>query len=500
MTFSVKTLTLGSLMSVLFLSTNTSAGILDLIDSFSSELEKDSAQAVWQTYNDLIDNAGCSDNMLVDPGLNASNGQPVTCTGKTFQLFNNVRHLIHTANEISNDSIGGTAFSLGLDQKGLGLALRWNAAEEYNAQASLSSDFLQGQLSGLSTRVTALRLGARANSLGGINPLDVYQGYANNNSLTGGAAGADDDAYSRWGGFVNYTDGSGKKGATPLEDAFDVEGKDISFGGDYRFNSEWIAGIIIGVTDQEIDFDSAKSTVEGGVTSEGISYMPFVLYQHKSFFASAAFAYQTLSFDTLRSIRYPSLNPDVASPQTQTKSNTDATTTSFSSELGYNFAANAFSLEPYLKLNYATTDVDAFVERDLNDKAFDLAVAKQSFDSLESSIGIRLRYTFTPSFGVITPFVGIQSINQSNTDARTLSARYANSATNADAFQLSSDVIDDQYTITSYGIASVVRGGRQTSGDGAISGGVQIFIQYKEITSLDNYEYSAITAGMRYEF
>lgn len=496
MRIAVKKLTLVSILGCMMMQP-TSADMLDIIDNFSTELEKDSARAVLQTYNDLKTNAGCSDAMLVDPGTLPTNGVPVNCTGQTFQLFSNVRKLIHTANEISNDRLGGIAFSLGVDQRALGFALRWNAVEEYNAQASLSSDFLQSQLSGLSNRLTALRLG---NNLGGINALDVYQGFASNQLLTGGAAGADDDAYSRWGGFINYSGGSGKKAPTALEDAFDIEGSDITIGGDYRFNSQWTAGLIAGINDQEIDFDSAQSIVDGGVISDGFSLMPFVLYQNKLFFATASMGYQSLSFDTERSIRYTSLNPDIASPNTKTASTTDASTLSFAAELGYNYNLGAFSAEPYLKLNYSDTSVDAFVERDLNDKAFDVAIAEQSFDSMESSLGLRLRYTFTPGFGVFTPYVGFQSVNQSNTDPRTISGRYANAASTENVFQLSSDEIDNQYTVTTYGVASVIRGGRQSKGDGTIGGGIQVFIQYKEIGGLQHYEYSTITAGLRYEF
>jgi uncharacterized protein YhjY with autotransporter beta-barrel domain len=488
-----KSLILSVIGSSVLVSNLASANLLDLVDSFSTELERNSARAVWQTYRDLVDNTGCNDAMLVDPGT-VSNGVPISCTGQTYRLFDNVRRLVHTANEISNDRNGGIAFSLGLDLRGLGLALRWNAAEEYNAQASLSSDFLQGQLSGLSTRITALRLGGRGNTIAGINPLDIYQF-----SAQGGTAGADDDAYSRWGGFIHYSGGSGKKSPTALEDAFDVEASDITFGGDYRFNSAWTAGVVVGLTDQEIDFDSAKSTVDGGIISDGFSLMPFVLYQDDNWFGSFALGYQSLSFDTERSIRYPSLNPDVASPNTRTASSTDATNTTFSGELGFNYQVNAFSAEPFVKLNYVDTSVDGFVERDLNDKAFNVTVAKQSFDSLESSVGLRLRYSFTPSFGVFTPFVSIQSVNQSNTDARTISARYSNSTSSDNAFQLSSDELDDQYLVTSYGIASVIRGGRQNS-DGVVGGGLQIFVQFKEVTELDNYEYAYFTAGMRYEF
>lgn len=120
--------------AAIFVTNLASADISDLLDNFSP-LEWDSAVAVMHTYNNLISHAGCNDALLVDPGSTQ------TCSGQTYKLFDNVRRLMHTANEISNDPSGGRAFSLGVDLHGLSSALRWNAAEEYNAQASLTAIF-----------------------------------------------------------------------------------------------------------------------------------------------------------------------------------------------------------------------------------------------------------------------------------------------------------------------------------------------------------------------
>ena len=76
-----------------------------------------------------------------------------------FFVYLNARELVQTANEIRGS--GATIASLGQDLEGLGLALRWTAAEELAAQGSMATEFANGQLSNLAARLSALRFGAR---------------------------------------------------------------------------------------------------------------------------------------------------------------------------------------------------------------------------------------------------------------------------------------------------------------------------------------------------
>lgn len=301
----------------------------DLLGKFSTPVEERAAVATLETYNRLIQEEGCTDSSDGSVDLDGN----TTCTGKVFTLFRNVRRIVHTGNDISGT--GPSQFSLRSDLEGLGFALRWHAAEEYAAQGDLSNDFVGGQVSGLSARLTALRFGARgfqfANN-GAWQP-ENHQ-YASMYGTYGGAAG-DDSSYSRLGGFVNFNFGSGSRDPTDLENAFDVEMGTVTFGMDYRINNNWIAGVVGGVMQQEIDFDSSQSIVEGTIKADGYSFMPFFMYQPGSFYLSSSLGIQQMTFDSVRAIRYPSFNPSLHSVNTETRSTTDASITSLFLEMAY---------------------------------------------------------------------------------------------------------------------------------------------------------------------
>lgn len=477
------------------------AGLAQLVDSFSNELENRSARAALQTYQDLIANAGCTDAMR-SPAIISANGNVAptsSCTGQTYQLFKNVRAIVHTANELTND--GPTQFSLGLDKRGLGLALRWDAAEEYSAQGSLSDDYLRGQVSSLSSRLTALRLGAHGFHLNAMGTYNNQPDYASNeNVIAGGGAGDEGESYSRWGGFINYAGAKGTKAPTNLEDAFSFDGHQFNGGFDYRINNDWIVGGLVSHIDQRVDFDSSKSTVSGNVEASGFSFFPFAMYQLEHFYASASAGYQQLHFDSVRAIRYPSLNPDIPSPNTETLATTNAKNTSLFLAAGYNFTYKKISLEPFININATQIKIDQFVEQDVKRAAFDLVVDSQKINTTDVTYGATLRYTFTPSFAVITPYASYELVKQSQDKGRAIAARYVNAATQVNTFNVPTDVIDDAYAINTLGISAVLVGAHQKAADGIVAGGLQAFVQYKQIKDLLNYEIEMLELGLRYEF
>jgi hypothetical protein len=121
------------------------------------------------------------------------------CTEDAFFVYVNARELVHTANEIQGQ--GPTIASLGLDQEGLGLALRWTAAEELAAQGSMATQFANGQLSSLAARLTALRFGVT-----GFGTTALYNRLRRQSPMLAQAGGGDaapTEEYSPWGGFLN---------------------------------------------------------------------------------------------------------------------------------------------------------------------------------------------------------------------------------------------------------------------------------------------------------
>lgn len=477
------------------------AGLDSLQGQYANDVEEESARANQATFDSLLSvNGGpCRESQPTDEG---------GCSGLVFKVFAETRELVQTANELTGT--GPTQYSLGLDLNALGEALRWTAGEEYSGQGSLNSDFVDSQLSGLASRMTALRLGATGFTVTGTGypansaALASNRQSESNNRASGGGASADmADGFSRWGGFLNGSYGWGDKEATGNENAFDIDGYEITLGADYRVNDQWVVGTVAGYSNGEIDFQQVENiVVDGGITVDGVSFLPFVLFQKETYYASLSAGYQSVSFDSDRFIKYASLNPDIPSTNSRTQSNTDSDTYSAYGSVGYTYIRNAFQVEPYLQFDYMDISIDGFTERDLNNDGFDLDVADQEFNSFEGVLGVSGRYTFQPSFSVITAYIDLELHHEFENDAREIDARYRNgiSTNSATQFSVLTDELDDQYYVIAVGASAVVRAGRQTEAGGPIVGGVQAFITYQTVEDLDFYSLQSITAGVCYEF
>jgi len=449
-----------------------------------------------QAAYDRLQESGCTD---------TQRSATEECTAETFKTWATVRELVHTANELNGS--GPTLFSLGLDLEGLGFSLRWTAGEEFAAQGDMSDSFVSGQMAGLATRITALRGGGSQFSMNVNGSSSAV--VARTGGIKGGGAGDTIPAWSPWGFFLNADYSYGDRAATQREDAFDFDGASLNGGIDYRYNNNWVAGIMLGYQTETLDFDSTQSIVDGTVDMSGVSLQPFALYQSDQFYFSLALGYQHMSFDTERSIRYPSLNPGVDSTDTTAVSNTNANAISGNLDLGYTlFPRSRFSLEPYIGFSYTNTSIDGYSETDLRDDGFAFLVAAQKFDSLESAIGVKLNYIFTPSIGVILPYFSAELRNQLDAQSREIKAVYLNSADllnqdniDSDAtFALPTDTPDSAYGVISLGVSSVLRGARQTAMNSSAAGGIQVFVQFRTLLGLEHYKQSQLAAGLRYEF
>lgn len=447
-------------------------------------LERAAARANQATYNQLLATCGA--------GQNCSAGDQV--------VFENTRELVDTANELLGS--GETQFSLGLDAENLGFALRWTAAEELAAQGSSTTRFAASQLSALATRVAALRWGVtslrRADN--GRTSSDVRVARNGDAGDGGGASSDATGSYDRWGGFADGSFGYGTKDPTALEDAFDFDGQEVTAGLDYRFSPAFVAGAILGYSDKEVDFDSARSIVDGGVKSDGYSIILFAMLEGDKAFLTGSAGYQRLKHDVRRRITYPSLNPTVQSVDSTARSSSDSAAILATLGAGYALRLGAFSVEPSLDITYSNTTLAAFTETSVDNQdasiandPFNLRVDKQSIRSLDVAPGFKLQYVFAPKFGALIPYAVARYHRELSDDARVISARYADALDQLGSvagpnFAVSTDVPDDSYC--------TVAGGMTV----AFGSGLNGFLQYLKVFQLDNYEDAVITGGLRYEF
>jgi outer membrane autotransporter protein len=492
---------------------NPGLGLVGL--AYANDVENAAAIANQRVFDAL--DASCNPNGIFDTVPEPA-APPVGtgCTEDRFFVYENARELVHTANEIRGS--GATIASLGQNLEGLGLALRWTAAEELAAQGSMATEFANGQLSNLAARMTALRFG-----VGGFGITNLYRVNPHRDRLLasteqvpeeGGAAetGAR-ETFSRWGGFLNGSFGYGDKEPTPLEDAFDFDGSEITLGVDYRMRSNVVLGGILGFSEQAIDFDEAASrvsVVDGNIDSEGTSVIAFALFQGERLTLSGSIGAQNLDYDVVRNIKYPSFNPNLESANSIANSHPEATVRTTTFNAGYAFGGQRAALEPFFNLEQVDATVDAFAEeRSINrlsdnseSKRFDLAISQQNIDSLDATLGLRFQYVVTPRFGVIVPYLSLEAHRELEDDARTITAGYAaiEDILGRDEFVVPTDAPDESYSVASFGASVVLRGGRQRQADGPIAGGLSAFLQFKFVNGLLYYNDTVATGGFRYEF
>lgn len=472
---------------------STQASLLDFQGQYGSELEENSAIANQQTYDELL-SQGCTD---------IQSSATTSCSSDTYLVWENVRELVHTANELSNNG-ESTLFSLDSDLEGLGFALRWTAGEEFSSEESLTNSFVNGQLSGLASRITALRSGARGFNISGFSVNDEAIA-SSGQGISGKNAGDEtNDAWTRLGGFLNGTYTFGDQGPTERQDAYDFDGQEINAGVDYRLDNHWVVGAILGYQKSEIDFDSSQSIVDGTVQMDAFSVTGFFLYQSDRWFYSGSLGAQTAEFETSRSIRYPSVNPNVANVDTVAISTNDADIITINMSTGYSFRpTQSFTLEPTFSINYQDILIEEYSEEDIENEGFSFIVGEQKFESMETVVGLKFQYVISSTLGVFIPYADASLYTQHKETERYINATYVGAADSlsADAaFSLPTDGIDKDYKIYTIGLSSVIRGARQTEFGTAASGGIQVYVNYRQIEDIGDYNQKIISGGLRYEF
>jgi len=412
---------------------------------------------------------------------------PPTCTGSTLTLWDRLRELEGNANELLGRGVW--FYSLRLNPEGMSDALRWTAPEEYSAQGSLSTKFVNGQTSVLANRFSALRFASQGIPVaqGGSISSDGNGQFSytyNGVGARGGAAGAD-SIWSRLSVFVNGAFGTGEKAPTTFEDAFFFDSTDVSAGADLRLNDHIVVGVLLGHTEKRVDFDSARSIVDGGIRGNGQSAMAYMQYETDSAYVNLALGTQHLSLATRRRITYPSNNPEVPSVDVTSYSNTGSTALIGTLGGGYTFHYKAFSAEPYINVQAVRTRINGFTE--FSNDGFDIDTPEQTIQSLEGSIGARFHYVINTRLGVIVPYAFAEARHQFRDSSRDIDSGYSADGGGTD-FVLPTDPPVRNYYAAGGG-GSVV-----------LKHGLQAYIQYLRVLDYTNYTDHTVSGGLRLEF
>jgi len=341
----------------------------------------------------------------------------------------------------------------------------------------------------LSQRINGVRAGANPFDFSGLNLVYGDHQIASEDlerfvkGLLGLAAG-DADEFAKWGVFGNGNINFGDKDATDNGGGFEYDTMTITMGADYRARDNLIFGGTLSYSSVNADFEEG-----GGMDLDSWAGSAFVTFFLKEkFYFDLLGTYGQNDIKVRRHINYSTAMGTV---NRRADSDTDGEQYSFSFGTGYDFTPNAWVFGPHAGANYTELETDKYTETGA--QGLNLTVERQTATSLTSNLGFHVSYTFTPEWGVITPYLRADWVHEFEDDAEIIEVGFAsdplrNDPTNpTQPILVATDERDTDYFVYSAGFSvQLIRG-------------VAGFMNYRTTQDLEDLSLTDITWGLRFE-
>lgn len=409
--------------------------------------------------------------------------------------------MVVTAIDLNTPGPGRGGFNIGLNNEQLAEAMQQLSGEEQVSKGRLATESSNGQFANIGMRLDAIRAGARATAGG----LSVAM---NGVPVSGGNAG---DEGTGWGWFLNGAVGNGDRDATQGEDEYEYDSFGATLGFDYMYDSGFVAGIAIGYSDYEVDFETTQSFVAGtdltstqsggGFDIDGYAISLYGIGDIGPISVDGLISYGQSDYDTERIIDYrsaPGAQDTIIVNRSMTGS-TDSESLTIGLNASKVFDLGGVDLALSGGFSYLDLTVDGYTEKDRAIGMDTAAVSglalqydDQDVDSLQSAIGAQVSKVFSTGAGVILPYAKVEWRHEFENDADALKTRYAaydtdTPADNSDLIVISDDP-DEDYFEVGIGVSAV------------FAQNIQAFIDYTTTVDLEDVDANLLTIGIRGSF
>ncbi|MET0120583.1 MAG: autotransporter domain-containing protein [Candidatus Thiodiazotropha sp. 6PLUC9] len=379
----------------------------------------------------------------------------------------------------TDEALAATCTALSsLSGSELDSALEMVLLRQVGAQASSMKGVAANQIKNVGARLQEIRSGVPGVSLVGLrailNDKHLNLGQLLTDVQRGGNAG-DSEGPARLGGFITGTLNIGEGESRNRENSFDIDNQELLAGLDYRFNKDLVMGSALGYTTSETREDGGDTglDVDGWNLSLYGNYYPA-----RNWYVDWLLGYGESSIDTSRSI-------DIGAVTTKAKGDTDADHLSAVIGTGYSYVHQAWTLDTYTNLEYRSSTVDAYRER--NDAGLDMNIYKTSTDVLSGRLGVRASNALRFSCGVRVPHLERELVKDFKNEAPEIEAEFA-LVPEAGTFTLTNEDPDDSYVNTGISVTGVFKNG------------VTGFFRYSTMLARDDINLDTWQLGARMEF
>ncbi len=310
----------------------------------------------------------------------------------------------------------------------------------------------------ISQRLNALRNGATGLSLVDLN-LDIggqqIAGRALQemfDKLVGGGASGDDDAWGRWGGFVNGRISSGDQKRSDHEAGFDFDLYSVTTGVDYRLQQNFIVGVSASFGSVNTDFTGGGGglDIDNWDTAGYLTY-----YKEDSFYLDALVTYGGNDYDSRRTV---SLVTPTGNVDRVGRGKTDGKQYSLGFGTGWDLNHGGFTFGPHFGGYYFNVKVDGFSETGAG--GLDVHVNDQSSTSMTLNGGGHFSYAWLTDWGVLVPNARVDWVHEFENNRETLAFNFVNDPFAGDpnnpspTITLQSNRPDPNYLIWSVGVSA----------------------------------------------
>lgn len=386
---------------------------------------------------------------------------------------------------------------LQLPEATLGGVVQQLNGEELQAVQQRIGEIRDVQTANIRARLTAIRTGLTGPGIS-LAGLDVGAGDA---TLALGDLGDYQIVPAQWEGglisrlglFATGTVKFGDKDATETAEGFDFTTAGVTVGGDWRFTEAFAAGLAVGYSRFDADFDVTINSPPGQeLSSDSVTLSLFgTFFPTDQLFFDAIASVGWNFYDSTRRLVVPA-TPAFPAINAGFSGDFDAFHYGFAANAGYEITYNGLNLTPIARVEYLRAEIDGYTEQ--TDTALGLTFADTDAESLTVNVGLELNYPISTPIGVLTPLARAEYVHEFLNDQSGVRIHYTDDPTVGpdglplSSFIVSTDPVDRDYGILGAGLAAT------------FPAGWAAFVDYNTVVGLRDFTVHTFNFGVRKSF
>lgn len=362
------------------------------------------------------------------------------------------------------------------DETIIARALNQIAPEEAIAQTRVAMDSNRTQVKAVSQRVQQQKVARRS---GQMNSIALNGRQWQRDNIRGAGASADESSIlSKVGIFASVQIEDAEWEKTNLENGYDADTTSFTFGADYYLSQSLLIGSTFGLSQNEITYANSDGNLDADLSTLSV----FGAYFLDSFSFYLQAGYSWMEFDSTRRVNYGSGTLVI---DETLDSSTKGSQQSFNSRAEWEWQKGVLRLVPFARIDYLSNDTNAYGEEGTS--GLEMSFDGQSSSQLTVAAGLQGTYTFTPSWGVLVPSLGLTYLSETDSDRDPITARFALDPDATRSYTLNNDGGDTAFYQLSLGTSAV------------FIHGISAFAEYTKFLGYENLSASQFQVGVRYE-